>query len=301
MRRAFLVRLALITTLIAVLSLVPRAAVQASSIGFRGGAADHYWNVDITFCKDAFKVTAVEIAHADGGTGDDKPFSLVLSRTTTLVTTPLAALIGGGVGGPNRQLGSATGYFTYTAAQAPGAPTQIILERWEHGDSNAEDDSGDFSVNDDREILTGTAANCTLITPPVFDLPPSPQANHTFTMSPGMRLSFVVEASDADGLDAVTLGASGLPPGASFPIPAPANPAVATFSWTPTQAGRHVIQFLATDSTGRSAPAYPVIIDVRFASWLPAVVAASTSTSGAAAGADSALAEHAFRYPRTPA
>ena len=302
MRRASFLHGVLVMAVIAALTFTQRSTAHAISIGYRGGAEDHYWNVDVTFCKDGFMVSAVEIAHQDGGTGDDKPFSLVLSRTTTLITSPLPFRIGGGVGGPNRQLATATAYFTYTQAQAPGAPIQIIIERWEHGDDNADDDTGDFSVGDDREILNDAAANCTLVTPPTFDVPPSPRQGRTFTVGPRAPLSFVVEASDADGLDTVTLSASDLPSGASFPPSAPANPASSTFSWTPTaaQTGRHVVHFSAVDSTGRTTPAYSVTIDVLSRAYLPLVLRPPANSGSAGVGADDGGRRRAPRNTGAP-
>jgi len=91
-----------------------------------------------------------------------------------LITTPLPNRIGGGIGGPDRQLASATVYYAYTAAQAPSAIATITLERWEHGGSSADDDFGDNSPGDDRQVVSGTVTNCTLVTPPEFDVPPSP-------------------------------------------------------------------------------------------------------------------------------
>jgi hypothetical protein len=271
MRRLSILSGALVIALFGVLALSPGAVSARSSIRFGGEPVDHFWNVDVTFCKDGFMVAAVEVVQPDGSTGDNLPFSLVLSRTSTLITTPLPNRIGGGIGGPDRQLASATVYYAYAAAQAPNITTTITLERWEHGDNRADDETGDNSPGDDRQVVSGTVANCTLVTPPEFDVPPSPTLGKVFTVDSGANLSFPVEASDADGLDAVTLGATGLLPGMNFASLAPANPAISTFSWTPAveQAGAHTVNFTATDNSGRVAPTYSITINVVSKVYLP--------------------------------
>ncbi len=272
MRRLSILSGVLLIALFGVLALLPDATSGSSSIKFGGEPEDHFWNVEVTFCKDGFRIAAVEAVQPDGSTGDSLPFSLVLSRTSTLITTPLPNRIGGGIGGPDRQLASATAYYAYTAAQAPSTIViSITIERWEHGDNRADDETGDNSPDDDREIVSGTVANCTLVTPPEFDVPPSPKLGKVFTVDSGATLSFPVEASDADGLDAVTLGATALLPGMNFASPAPANPAISTFSWTPTaaQSGTHTVNFTATDKSGRVAPAYSITINVVSKIYLP--------------------------------
>lgn len=116
-------------------------------------------------------------------------------------------------------------------------------------------------------VETAITADCAinLLATPVFDVPPTPPSGSTFTVGAGGTLSFSVQASDADAGDLVTLGVIGLPAGAAFPIPAPSNPATATFSWTPTadQIGGHVIVFSATDSTGLSATPHSVGVEVQ--------------------------------------
>lgn len=75
-----------------------------------------------------------------------------------------------------------------------------------------------------------------------------------FRINPGVLLAFPVRARDDMGalvtLDVVT--PPGLPPGASFFIPPPANPVEGTFSWTPTAAdvGAHNLVFRATSQNG---------------------------------------------------
>ena len=99
--------------------------------------------------------------------------------------------------------------------------------------------------------------------PPYFVYPPTPPDGTTFTVIAGNNISFDVRAQDDDVADTVTLGAVGLPSGASFPIPATGNPVQSTFSWTPTNAdsGPHVINSTATDqSTAQAFTSVTVIV-----------------------------------------
>ena len=114
---------------------------------------------------------------------------------------------------------------------------------------------------------TAVAADCViqLWSYPKFDVPPSPSSGSSFVVNPGATLNFTIQASDLDAGDVITLDVIGLPPGASFPIPLPSNPASATFSWTPTsdQAGSYVVVFTARDSLGLSGTPVSVIITVQ--------------------------------------
>jgi hypothetical protein len=91
--------------------------------------------------------------------------------------------------------------------------------------------------------------------PPVFDSPPTPACGSTQSTSVGSTLSFVVQASDVDSGDVVTLNAVGLPPGATMtpPLPTSGNPVSSTFSWTPAATGTFVVTFTATDQTFQQA------------------------------------------------
>jgi hypothetical protein len=84
--------------------------------------------------------------------------------------------------------------------------------------------------------------------PPAFTTP----SGAAFVVRAGHQVSFPVSANDPDAGQVVTLSATGVPVGASFVIPPDANPAQATFSWTPTgaNAGDHVVIFKATDNFG---------------------------------------------------
>ena len=104
--------------------------------------------------------------------------------------------------------------------------------------------------------------------PPSFEnLPPEippPPCGQTLNASAGVLLQFIVAAQDPDTEQTVTLNHGGLPPGATFPIPVPANPGQSTFSWTPTDAdvGPHIVTFTATDSLGLGSTPCSVVIIV---------------------------------------
>jgi hypothetical protein len=100
--------------------------------------------------------------------------------------------------------------------------------------------------------------------PPTFTSPPSPTDGSAYTLSIGQSLSFTIEASDPDPGDVITLGALGLPSGASLPAASAANPVSSTFSWTPQpgQAGAYVINFLATDQGGLQSRPLSISVNV---------------------------------------
>ncbi|MFV2044595.1 MAG: hypothetical protein ACC700_15345 [Anaerolineales bacterium] len=116
---------------------------------------------------------------------------------------------------------------------------------------------------------SAVTADCAinLLARPVFDEPPSPSSGTIFVVSVGDTLTFEIQASDADANDQVSLGAIGIPAGASFAIPVPSNPVSTMFSWTPTarQIGGHVIVFTATDDIGLPAPSHSVTVNVQAA------------------------------------
>lgn len=269
MRRISVLRGILVVVAITVLMLSPAPLAQAANIAFRGGPEDHFWDVAATFCKDGFKIAANEIEHLDqnnqpNGRGDDKPYSLVITTTSTLITDSLPASIGPRFpGGAGHALASATAYFAYATLQQPTTPISITIERWDHGDLSVID-TGEDSPGDDRDSISSVIANCTLLTPPVFDIPPSPKNGAILFAAPGQLISFSVEGSDVDGTDSVTLSATDLPTGASFSPSATTNPVVGIFAWTPTpdQNGAHMVKFTATDATGRITPAYTITINV---------------------------------------
>ena len=103
-----------------------------------------------------------------------------------------------------------------------------------------------FTISDgsltDTETITITVTNTNL--PPVLN----PIGNKT--IAEGSGLSFTVSGSDPDGTS-VTLSASGLPSGASFPTVTAGGSVSQSFSWTPTftQAGTYSITFTISDGS----------------------------------------------------
>lgn len=100
--------------------------------------------------------------------------------------------------------------------------------------------------------------------PPKFDVPPTPANGSTLTTYPGVPIAFPVQASDPDAGDVVTMSVSGLPTGATFPIPSPANPVSSAFNWTPVyeQIGQYTVRFDAVDNHGAAAPRHVINIVV---------------------------------------
>jgi hypothetical protein len=89
--------------------------------------------------------------------------------------------------------------------------------------------------------------------PPQFIVPTPPDGT-IYTITAGDTINVPVVANDPDAGDTVALAAIGLPAGATFPIPTPANPVSSALTWTPGAGdlGPHVINFTATDSHGAS-------------------------------------------------
>ncbi len=100
----------------------------------------------------------------------------------------------------------------------------------------------------DQEAITiggggGTGNN------PVFSQP----TNTVYEVEAGLPVSFTVTVSDPDAGNVVTLSVSGMPSGAIFQIPAPAQSVTSNFSWSPNvnNIGVHQVVFTATDNTSR--------------------------------------------------
>jgi hypothetical protein len=73
--------------------------------------------------------------------------------------------------------------------------------------------------------------------------------------------------------DLITLSASGIPTGATFPIPSSANPVSSNFAWTPNagEVGSHALTFNAQDSTSLFATPHAITIEVQQAPGVPGV------------------------------
>jgi hypothetical protein len=83
-------------------------------------------------------------------------------------------------------------------------------------------------------------------------------------------------AGDVDVVDPgnlVTLGVTGLPALATFPLPSTANPVASTFTWTPilSDVGSHAITFTAQDSSSLFATPHAVTVEVQQAPVVPRV------------------------------
>jgi hypothetical protein len=83
-------------------------------------------------------------------------------------------------------------------------------------------------------------------------------------------------AGDVDVVDPgnlVTLGVTGLPALATFPLPSTANPASSTFAWTPLVAdvGSHTITFTAEDSSSLFATPHTITVEVQPVEVIPSV------------------------------
>jgi hypothetical protein len=109
------------------------------------------------------------------------------------------------------------------------------------------DPTGSKSVIDFLLKVVGTS------NPPVFNYATTPLNNAVVYAHPGSPVNFTIDASDPDAGGTVLLNGAGFPVGASFnPSVTPANPATASFSWTPTlsQLGTYILTFVATDDVG---------------------------------------------------
>ncbi len=127
-----------------------------------------------------------------------------------------------GAGSP----GAGRGFVRYTVT-ATRIDAQLVLAS-----------GGPF--NDTFSITLNPPEN----TPPVMTVP------GTQTVGEGLPLSFTVSGADSDlPTQTITLSASSLPPGASFPT-VTGNPVTGTFSWTPVQgqAGNYTVTLTATDN-----------------------------------------------------
>ena len=126
---------------------------------------------------------------------------------------------------PGASFNAATGAFTWTAPYEAGhAAREHAGLRFEATDGrNAASETIRIAVTDTNRA-------------PVLD----PIGNRA--VAEGATLAFAVTAADADG-DAVTVTATGLPPGASFDGE--------SFAWTPAfgDAGNHAVRFAASDGS----------------------------------------------------
>jgi len=106
-------------------------------------------------------------------------------------------------------------------------------------------------------IEIGVAGN----PPPAF-IPPTPASGTNFEVIVNNEITFDVKCEDPDS-ETVTIMGLSLPPGSSFTPSAPSgDPAMGTFSWTPTQAGDAAMIYTCRDSGLASAPPLAISITV---------------------------------------
>ncbi|MCH7760913.1 hypothetical protein IIA15_05855, partial [candidate division TA06 bacterium] len=161
---------------------------------------------------------------------------------------------GGGPHPPNLTINSSTGVVTWDNIGLDITnhwTTQVAVEDLDPGEVVKSKGVVDFLL----AIVPGDPPICRS---------PTPADGAAFTLNAGSSLNFTVKASDPDIEETVTLNHGGLPAGATFPLPAAANPVQSTFTWTPTasQVGPHIVTFIATNNTGLSATPRSFIINV---------------------------------------
>jgi uncharacterized repeat protein (TIGR01451 family) len=81
---------------------------------------------------------------------------------------------------------------------------------------------------------------------------PTPADGSEFTVNTGQQVTLTVSALDPDALDQVAIGAGTRPTGSTV-TSVDGNPALAHFSWTPTQPGAATLRFSAVDNHGLQA------------------------------------------------
>lgn len=109
-----------------------------------------------------------------------------------------------------------------------------------------------------------------------FDYPPTPDSGHVFNIFPGDNLAFSVSASlvkmpnntmkaaRSANPNEITLSATGLPIGASFPTVSHVHSVTSAFSWVPTlgDVGSRVVTFIANNESNDEQITTSVIINV---------------------------------------
>ncbi len=156
--------------------------------------------------------------------------------------------------------------WTPTTGQSSGSPYTV---------SFTVTDNGSPPLSDTKTVSITVLAPSTN-NPPTLNIPGAQTVNE------GSPLTFTVTSSDPDTpVQTVTLSASGLPSGASFPT-VNGNPVTGTLSWTPSEAqgpGSYMVTFQATDSLGASITA-SVSITVNEVNTAPVVNAPASTTIG---------------------
>ncbi len=128
------------------------------------------------------------------------------------------------------------GFFAATSPSTAGTYTYTL---WAFNPYDSVSRSIDILVQDGDE-------------PPPDEHAPVINVNTSFSIDVGNTLNFTVNATDVDN-DFLTLTATNLPAGATFPSAQGTGSASSTFSWTPgfNQTGSHTATFRAEDATSR--------------------------------------------------
>ncbi|GAA3981965.1 hypothetical protein GCM10022407_29050 [Hymenobacter antarcticus] len=144
------------------------------------------------------------------------------------------------------------------ALPANGNPVQTAFT-WTPTAANL----GTIIINFVAQDLTGvqafTSVTVVVSQRPRFDVPPTPADRSVVQTTPGTALRYLIQASDPDATDQVSLvSATGLPAGASFATALPtaaANPVSTQLVWTPALAnwGPHAVTLTARDTHNEQA------------------------------------------------
>jgi hypothetical protein len=128
-----------------------------------GEPADTFWNAGETACTHWIAIVAQQIRHPDGSINDGLPYSLQLvsvKNTLTGTNVPLVVSlprrIAGGTGAPILARGLVIILFRQTVPA--GTPLTIEVDRWDHGNNNAVDDTGDKSGGDDQFVISDSVS-----------------------------------------------------------------------------------------------------------------------------------------------
>lgn len=145
------------------------------------------------------------------------------------------------------------------SAMSPGLPTTGLQSvssnfSWTPTNSDLGTSVVNFTATDATGVQVSTSLSINVSLKPVFSSS-TPGTGSFFCVQPGNTFTQLIEASDPDPLDVVSISASGISASYSPALPtAAANPSSTTLSYSPTSAdwGAHVLNIQATDSYGDS-------------------------------------------------
>jgi hypothetical protein len=100
---------------------------------------------------------------------------------------------------------------------------------------------------------------------PAFDFPPTPPAGSEYLVGTGETLSLLVQASDQDLSDEVSLILFEPPTGAALNVSTYGQVSTGNLTWIPTadQVGVHILTIIASDKYGLTAPSYQIVVVVQ--------------------------------------